>query len=168
MPIEPELKTVLKRLKLSGMLATLPDRLAYARKEKLDFTQFLELVLSDEVERRDHKRVEIRLQDAGFDEECTLERFDWSSQIRIDKNRLMNLFGLHFIERHENVTFSGPVGVGKTFLAQALGHGACRAGYRVLYTRADLLLKTLTGSRADNSFDRELRRFISPDLLVVD
>ena len=168
MPIEPELKTVLKRLKLSGMLATLPDRLAYARKEKLDFTQFLELVLSDEVERRDHKRVEIRLQEAGFDEECTLERFDWSAQIRIDKNRLMDLFGLHFIERHENATFCGPVGVGKTFLAQALGHGACRAGYRVLYTRADLLLKTLARSRADNSFDRELRRFISPDLLVVD
>ena len=168
MPIEPELKTVLKRLKLSGMLATLPDRLAYARKEKLDFTQFLELVLSDEVERRDHKRVEIRLQDAGFDEECTLERFDWSAPIRIDKGRLMDLFGLHFIERHENVTFSGPVGVGKTFLAQALGHGACRAGYRVFYTRADLLMKTLARSRADNSFDRELRRFISPDLLVVD
>ena len=168
MQIEPELKTVLKRLKLSGMLATLPDRLAYARKEKLDFTQFLELVLCDEVERRDHKRVEIRLQEAGFDEECTLERFDWSAQIRIDKNRLMDLFGLHFIERHENATFFGPVGVGKTFLAQALGHGACRAGYRVLYTRADLLLKTLARSRADNSFDRELRRFITPDLLVVD
>lgn len=168
MPIEPELKAVLKRLKLSGLLATLPDRLAYARQEKLDFTQFLELVLSDEVERRDHKRVEIRLQEAGFDEECTLERFDWSAQIRLDKPRLMDLFGLHFIERHENVTFSGPVGVGKTFLAQALGHGACRAGYRVLFTRADQLLKTLARSRADNSFDRELRRFLSPDLLVVD
>ena len=168
MQIEPELKTVLKRLKLSGMLPTLPDRLAYARKEQIDFTQFLELVLSDEVERRGHKRVEIRLQEAGFDEECTLERFDWSAQIRIDKNRLMDLFGLHFIERHENATFCGPVGVGKTFLAQALGHGACRAGYRVLYTRADLLLKTLARSRADNSFDRELRRFITTDLLVVD
>ena len=168
MPIEPELKAVLKRLKLSGLLATLPDRLAYARQEKLDFTQFLELVLSDEVERRDHQRVEIRLQQAGFDEECTLERFDWSAQIRLDKPRLMDLFGLHFIERHENVTFSGPVGVGKSFLAQALGHGACRAGYRVLFSRADQLLKTLARSRADNSFDRELRRFLSPDLLVVD
>lgn len=168
MPIQPELKTVLKRLKLSGMLATLPDRVAYARNEKLDYTQFLELVLSDEVERRDHKRIEIRLRDAGFDEECTLERFDWSAQVRIDKTRLMDLFGLHFIERRENVIFSGPVGVGKTFLAQALGHAACRAGYRVLYIRADLLLKTLARSRADNSFDRELRRFISPDLVVID
>jgi DNA replication protein DnaC len=106
--------------------------------------------------------------DAGFEEECTLERFDWSAKIRIDKARLTELFGLHFIERHENVVFCGPVGVGKSFLAQALGHAACRVGYRVLFRRADPLLKTLARSRADNSFDRELRCFISPDLLVVD
>jgi DNA replication protein DnaC len=168
MSIQPELKTILKRLKLSGMLATLPDRVAYARKEKLDYTQFLELVLSDEVERRDQKHTSNRLSAAGFEEECTLERFDWSANIRIDKARLSELFGLHFIERRENVIFCGPVGVGKSFLAQALGHAACRANYRVLFAKADLLLKTLARSRADNSFDRELRVLISPDLLIVD
>jgi len=168
MQIPPELKTVLKRLKLSGMLATLPDRGAYARQEKLDYPQFLELILSDEVERREHKHIANRLRDAGFEEECTLERFDWSAKIRLDKLRLTELFGLHFLERHENVIFCGPVGVGKSFLAQALGHTACRAGYRVLFSRADLLLKSLARSRADNSFDRELRRFLTPDLLVVD
>src|SRR5215470_6109127 len=166
--IQPELKTVLRRLKLSGMLAILPDRVAYARKEKLDYAQFLELVLSDEVERRDQKHVTNRVTAAGFEEECTLERFDWSAKIQIDKARLTDLFGLHFIERQENVVFCGPVGVGKSFLAQALGHAACRANYRVLFTKADQLLKTLARSRADNSFDRELRTFISPDLLIVD
>jgi DNA replication protein DnaC len=168
MQIEPELKKVLKRLKLSGILTTLPERLAYARKEKLDYTPFLELILADEVERRDHIHVANRLRDAGFEEECTLERFDWSASIRLDKARLTDLFGLHFIERRENVVFCGPVGVGKSFLAQALGHAACRAGYRVVFTRADRLLKDLAGSRADHSFDRELRRFITPDLLVID
>jgi DNA replication protein DnaC len=168
MQIPPELKTVLKRLRLSGMLATLPDRWAYARQEKLEYPQFLELVLSDEIERRDHKRVADRLRGAGFEEECTLERFDWSAKIRLDKTRLTELFGLHFLERHANVILCGPVGVGKSYLAQALGHAACRAGYRVLFNRADLLLKTLARSRADNSFDRELRRFLTPDLLVVD
>src|SRR6516165_5771707 len=168
MQIQTELKSVLKRLRLSGILATLPDRWAYARQEKLDYTQFLELVLSDEVERRDHKRVADRLRDAGFEEECTLERFDWSAPIRLDKARLTPLFGLHFLERHENVIFCGPMGVGKSFWAQALGHSACRAGYQVLFRRADRLLKILAGSRADNSFDRELRCFISPDLLVID
>jgi len=168
MLIQPELQTTLRQLRLSGILATLPERLAFARKDKIDYTDFLQLILSDEIERRSHKQIEVRLHDAGFDEECTLERFDWSAQIRVDKSRLMELFGLHFIQRHENVTFSGPVGVGKTYLAQALGHAACRAGCRVLFTRADALVKALASSRADNSYDRELRRFISPDLLVID
>jgi DNA replication protein DnaC len=168
MSIQPELKTVLKRLKLSGLLPTLPDRIAYARNEKLDYAPFLELVLSDEVERRDQNHVTNRVSAAGFEEECTLERFDWSAKIRVDKARLSDLFGLHFIERKENAAFCGPVGVGKSFLAQALGHAACRANYRVVFTKADQLLKTLARSRADNSFDRELRTFISPDLLIVD
>jgi DNA replication protein DnaC len=168
MQIQPELKSVLKRLKLSGILTTLPDRSAYARHEKLDYTQFLELVLSDEIERRDHKNLAIRLQNAGFEEECTLERFDWSAKIRIDKPRLTELFGLHFLERHENVIFCGPVGVGKSFFAQALGHAACRAAHRVRFSRADKLLAHLARSRADNSFDRELRSWITPDLLIID
>jgi DNA replication protein DnaC len=168
MLIQPELQTTLRRLRLSGILATLPDRLTFARNDKIDYADFLQLILSDEIERREHKRVEVRLNDAGFDEECTLERFDWSAQIRVDKARLMELFGLHFIQRYENVTFSGPVGVGKTYLAQALGHAACRAGYRVLFIRADALVKALASSRADNSYDRQLRHFISPDLLVID
>ena len=168
MQIQPELKSVLKRLKLSGILATLPDRSAYARHEKLDYTQFLELVLSDEVERRDHKNLANRLRDAGFEEECTLERFDWSAKIRIDKPRLTELFGLHFLERHENAIFCGPVGVGKSFLAQALGHAACRAAHQVRFSRADKLLAHLARSRADNSFDRELRSWITPDLLIID
>ncbi|HEX2521587.1 MAG TPA: ATP-binding protein, partial [Terriglobia bacterium] len=150
------------------MLGTLPDRLVFARKEKLDYTEFLELVLSDEAERRNQVSIQNRLRNAGFEEECTLEGFDWSADVKFDQARLNDLFGLHFIERRENVIFSGPVGVGKTFLACALGHSACRAGYRVLFVRADTMLKTLAQSRADNSFDRQLRQFLSPDLLVVD
>src|SRR5438876_724503 len=99
MEIQNEVKTVLRRLKLSGMLPTLPDRLTYARKEKLDYSEFLELVLSDEAERRQQLSVQNRVRAAGFEQPSTLEGFDWSAKIRLDKPRLMELFGLHFIER---------------------------------------------------------------------
>ena len=79
--LKPPLKNILKRLKLSGILATLPDRIAYARKTKLPELDFLELVLQDEVDRRDHKNLEIRLSKAGFEEEQTLESFDWEAPV---------------------------------------------------------------------------------------
>lgn len=162
------LKTVLKRLKLSGLLATLPDRVAYAKKAKLSELQLLELVLQDEIDRRDHKNLAQRLDRAGFEEEQTLEGFDWDAPVTFDRDRVRDLFSLGFLERQEDVIFLGPVGVGKTFLACALGHAACRGGREVLFLRADRLLLHLHQSRADHSTDKALRRLLAPDLLIVD
>jgi DNA replication protein DnaC len=166
--ISPALKTVLKRLKLSGLLATLPDRVAYARKAKLCELDFLELVLQDEGERRDHKNLALRLGRAGFEEDQTLEGFDWNAPVSFDRDRVRDLFSLGFIERQEDVILLGPVGVGKTFLACALGHAACRAGHEVLFLRADRLLHQLHQSRADHSTDKVFRRLLAPDLLIID
>ena len=121
MDIKTSLKTVLKRLKLSGVLATLPDRVAYARKMKLPEEDFLELVLQDEIDRRDQTNLQMRLRRACFTEEQTLENFDWDAPVTFDRNRVRDLFGLGFLDRKQDVLFMGPVGVGKTFLASALG-----------------------------------------------
>jgi len=162
--ISPSLKTVLKRLKLSGLCPTLPDRVAYARKVKLSELDLLELVLQDEIERRDHKNLALRLQRAGFEEEQTLEAFDWEAPVTFDRHRVRDLFSLGFLQRQEDVIFLGPVGVGKTFLACALGHAA----YEVLFLRADHLLRSLHQSRADHSTDKAFRRLLAPDLLIID
>jgi DNA replication protein DnaC len=168
MEIRPSLKTVMKRLKLSGLLATLPDRVAYARKTKLAELEFLELVLQDEVDRRDQKNLSLRLLRAGFEEEQTLEGFDWNAPVTFDRERVKDLFSLGFLERQEDVIFLGPVGVGKTFLAGALGHAACRAGYDVVFLRADRMFQLLHQSRADHSTEKVLRRLLAPELLIVD
>jgi DNA replication protein DnaC len=118
--VKQSLKTVLKRLCLSGIVPMLPDRVAYARKTKLAELDFLELVLQDEIDRRDHKNLAMRLARAGFEEEQTLEDFDWDTPVSFDRDRVRDLFGLHFIEEQRDVIFFGPVGVGKTFLASAL------------------------------------------------
>ena len=168
MEIPQSLKTVLKRLKLSGLLPMLPDRVAYAKKGKLSELQFLELVLQDEIDRRDQKNLTQRLSRAGFEEEQTLESFDWDAPVTFDRDRVNELFGLGFIERQEDVIFLGPVGVGKTFLASAIGHAACRAGYQVLFLRADRLFQLLHQSRADYSTEKMRRRLLAPDILIVD
>jgi DNA replication protein DnaC len=168
MEIPQSLKTVLKRLKLSGIVPTLPDRVAYARKQKVSELDLLELVLQDEIDRRDHKNLSIRLSKAGFDEEHTLEGFDWDAPVTFDRDRVRDLFSLGFVERHQDVIFLGPVGVGKTFLACALGHAACRAGHEVRFLRADHLLQRLHQSRADHSTEKVLRGFLAPDVLIID
>lgn len=168
MEIKTSLKTVLKRLRLSGILATLPDRVAYAKKTKLATQDFLELILQDEIDRRDQNNLQLRLQRASFAEEQTFEGFDWDAKITFDRDRVRDLFSLGFLDRREDALFLGPVGVGKTFLASALGHAACRAGRRVLFIRADKMFKELRQARGDHSQEKALRRLLTPDLLIVD
>jgi len=166
--ITNELKQTLKRLRLSGLLATLPDRVAYAKGTKLSYAEFLELTLNDEIQRRETTNVATRLRSAAVDLDQTFERFDWDAAITVDRDRLKDLFGLEFISRKENVLICGPVGVGKTFIANALAHSACRRGHKVLMLRASTMSKKLLQSRADNSHGRELIKLISPELLIID
>ena len=164
-----ELTPLLKSLKLGALASTLPERIALARREQLDYASFLEIILSDEVNRRAHRRTELRLHNAGFEETCRLEDFDWSASITLDRRLLDAVFSLEFLDRHEHVLLVGPAaGVGKSFFAQALGYAAVRAGYSVRFSHADDFFKALTQARVDNSVDRTFRSFLTPDLLILD
>ncbi len=163
-----ELTPLLKRLQLGPMAATLPERIALARRDQLDYASFLEIILSDEVNRRADRRLEPRLHNAGFEETCRLEDFDWSAAVTLDRRLLDASFSLEFLARHEHVLLVGPAGVGKTFLAQALGYTAVRAGHTVRFCHADDFFRSMTQARVDNSADRAFRSFLSPDLLILD
>jgi DNA replication protein DnaC len=163
-----ELKPLLKRLRLGYLLNTLPERLALARRDQLDYAAFLEIILADEITRRDNRNVEIHLQQAGFEEVCRLEDFDWTASITADRRLLDAVFSLDFLNRHEHVLFVGPVGVGKSFLSQALGYAAVRTGHSVRFIRADAFFRTLAQSRVDHTLEKTFRSFISPDLLILD
>jgi DNA replication protein DnaC len=166
--ISPDLKTVLRRLKLSPMLDTLPERLTLARQQKMPHQDLLLLVLSDEVSRRESLAVTLRVARARLDPALRLEAWDATAKVTFDRALLNELASLRFLDRHAHVAIVGPVGVGKTFLAHALGHIACRRGASVLARRTDHLLKTLKHARLDNSYDAELRKVLAVDLVILD
>ena len=108
-----DLTPLLKRLQLGPMAATLSERIALARREQLDYASFLEIILADEVNRRAHRRIEVRLQQAGFQEICRLEDFDWTVSITLDRRLLDAAFSLEFLARREHVLLVGPAGVAR-------------------------------------------------------
>ncbi len=165
--ISRDLKAALKRLKLSPVLDTLPERLVLARQQKMAHQDLLLLVLADEISRRDGRAAAVRAERGHLDPEMELERWD-ESKVTYDKALWNELVSLRFLEANAHVAIVGPVGVGKTFLAHALGHAACRRGRSVLAMRADQMLKTLKHSRLDNSYEQELRKLLAVDLLIVD
>ena len=166
--ISPELRTVMRRLKLSKMLDTLPDRLTLARQQKMPHQDLLLLVLCDEASRRDGLAATLRGQRGHLEPDMQLERWDETAKVTFDKATWNELVSLRFIEAHAHAAIVGPVGVGKTFLAHALGHAACRRGHSVLALRADQMLKTLKHARLDNTHEQELRKLIAVDLLILD
>jgi len=168
MSVTAELKPLLKRLKLGAMMDTLPERLALARRDQLDYAAFLQILLADEVGRRDNRNLEVRLQKAGFEEICRLDDFDWTAGVTLDRRLVDTAFSLDFLSRHEHVLLVGPVGVGKSFLAQALGYAVVRAGHSVRFTRADAFFKSLAQSRVDHTLEKAFRSYLTPDLLILD
>lgn len=165
--ITPNLITVLRRLKLGRMIDTLPERLTLARQQKMPHQDLLLLLLSDEVSRRDSVGATLRAQRAHLEEGTQLESWDPSANVTFDKALLNELASLRFLDAHAHVAIVGPVGVGKTFLAHAFGHIACRRGRSVLAVRANRMLKTLKHARLDHTYEVEFRRLLAADLLIV-
>jgi DNA replication protein DnaC len=163
-----ELIPILKKLRLSGVLQTLELRTRQAIDDNLAHSEFLLRLLADEIERRDAKQLDQRLRRASFEHAKSLEDFDFTFNPKIPKAKIIDLATCAFVERRENVCLVGPTGVGKSHIAQALGHRACVRGHNVLYTSAHDLLVQLRAARADASHERKLLRYTTPDLLVID
>jgi DNA replication protein DnaC len=163
-----DLTRVLRRLKLSGVLHTLDLRQRQAADEHLDPSEFLFRVLQDELERRDGKKLQERLIRAGFEHERTLEVFNWAFNPKVPKSRIIDLATARFVEQAENVLFVGPAGVGKSHLAQALGHRAVRRGHETVFVTAKRLFAELRSGRGDGTYERRLARYCDVALLIVD
>jgi DNA replication protein DnaC len=162
------LAPALKALSLSGMLDTLQARLAEARAGTLGHAEFLQVLCEDELARRDAAKVTRRIRAAHFPAGATLEDFDFGYNPKLPAAQIRDLARLEFIAAGEGILAYGPVGVGKSHLAAALGHQACRRGHDVTFTTCSKLLAHLAGGHADRSFETRVRKLAKPAVLICD
>jgi DNA replication protein DnaC len=166
--LDTALHDSLRTLKLSGMLHTLDARLAQARAGELGHLEFLQVLCHDEISRRDATAVGRRLRRARFDQPATLEEFDFAASPKLPAAAIRDLAALRWLHAGESVIIYGPVGVGKSHVAQALGHQAIRAGAEVRFTKTSRVLADLAGGHADRSWAKRLTELIRPGLLILD
>jgi DNA replication protein DnaC len=167
-PVSADLKRHLRTLKLGQLMTTLPERLTLARQQNLPHADFLELLLADEVTRRDNGSADRRARTAGLDPQMRLESWDPAATVHYDQQLFNELVTLRFADAGHGTLILGPVGVGKTHLATALGHIAIRRRLTVTMARADQLFKKLKAARLDNTTEAEHRRLATTDLLIID
>ena len=163
-----DLVPVLKKLRLSGVLQSLDIRLGQAVDGELSHVEFLLRILTDEVERREAKQLQLRVSRATFEHRKTLEDFDFRFNPKLPNAKILDLCTCGFLGTHTNVLLLGPAGVGKSHIAQSIGYRACMLGRRTLYVSAHRMLTSLRAARADGTWERQLTKYTAPDLLIVD
>ena len=164
----PELIPMLKQLRLSGIMDSIESRNRQAIEKKMSYMDFLATIITDEIARRNQKKLASALRRANFRNQKTLEEFDFSFNPNINRSLPMDLSSCRFISEKVCIFIVGPCGTGKSHLAQALGHSAIRNGYSVLFTSASKMLTQLNAARAINGFDRQFAKIAGVDLLIID
>lgn len=159
----------LRNLKLTGLLDSLEIRARQAEENKLAYNEFLSLLLQDEMERRNSKSITEIIRKAGFGEQKTFEEFDFRfNENQISQSLVRELATCNFIRQGRNVLISGPPGIGKTHIAKAIGHEACRKRFSVIFSKTYMLLEHLQSDLSQKTLMKTWKKITSTSLLIFD
>lgn len=163
-----QLKQQLRSLKLSGALETIELRIMEAGQNQLSFAELLSLILEDEILTRQNRKLQRLLSHAKLNSNKTIETFDFAFNSSINAQQIRNFTLCRFIEKNENIFFVGPTGTGKTHLAKAIGHAACRKYLSVGFFNFHALFLSLHQAELNDKLDKQLKIIIKYDLLIID
>jgi len=162
------LQTQLKSLKLSGMAEGLDLRLMEAGQNQLGYSEFLSMLLTDELEKRNHRRFKRLIHQAGLIQDQTLESFDFTFNPSIPAALIRELATGRFLEKGSNIFFTGPTGTGKTHLAKAIAHAICRKYLSVRFFTFQQFFELLSASDLNNQLSKIMKQLIKTDLIIID
>lgn len=164
----PDMNTLLKQLKLSHMLGSLPQRNRESVERKLAYPEFLSLLLQDELLGRENRKFQARIKRANINSDKTLEKYDFSFNPKINSGLIQELASCRFITEKSPVLIAGPCGTGKSHIAQALAHCAIRQGVDVLWLPQSKLFSELQTAKAAGRYEKKFAEFAKIPLLVID
>lgn len=156
------------QLRLKGMLETCSQRLNAAQAEHWSYSAFFDALLTDEVDRRNRTQLTRRLSKSMLNQNMTLETFDFSFNPKVQAATVRELACCKFVGEGQNIFIIGPCGVGKSHLAEALGHEACRRGFDVLCYRTHKLFEWINAGRGDGSHKKKMDQIIKIPVLILD
>lgn len=163
-----ETKDKMKKLRLHGMLQSLETQESHPESLSMTFEERLGLLVDREDSERENRKMSNRLRQAKLKQQALAENIDYAENRGLDKAKFQSLLDCAWVSRSQNVIITGPTGAGKTYLACALAHKACRNGYSSIYYRVTKLLEELSISKVDGSYHRFLERIAKRDVLVLD
>jgi DNA replication protein DnaC len=158
----------IKKLRLWGMARAYETSLANDRLTGLSADELLMMLVEAEWDERQNRNIERRLRNARFRYQSCMESIDYQAQRNLDRNQLLRFAECNFIRKHENIIITGSTGIGKSYLATALGHQACTLGFKVYYANLGKLFSRLKMGKADGSYLKEISKIERQDLLIID
>lgn len=158
----------MRTMKLYGMVRAFRTSLESTRPENLTVDEFLAMLVDSEWDERYNRKLNRSIKNARFRYKAAVEQINFDNHRGIIKNQVLRLADCGFITQKENVLITGSTGVGKSYIASAIGHQACSIGYKVLYEHSSKLFARLKSGKADGTYLKEIARIEKQDLLIID
>jgi DNA replication protein DnaC len=158
----------LKQMKLQGMAMAFKTTLEDRRMTRMTADEIVTFLIESEWNHRNNRRIEKHINQNSFRYKANIEHVDFETDRNLDKNQIMRFAQCNFIDKSETIIITGSTGIGKSYLASAIGNQACMLGYKVLFADTTILLAKLKMSKADGSYNKEIARIGKHDLLILD